>query len=115
MVHCPESSSFFTNPTKLSFHKSAHQNNEKTRTREKRPKKPLFIFSVPMLTAPLLLVLEGELPDPLAVPLPEAVEDGTGSVLVSTADVEDGVTVAVPTSTVRYMPATGPSRPVLLT
>lgn len=50
---------------------------------------------------------EGLLPEPVADPVPE---DGIGSVEVTTAEVAETELVAVPTSTVKYMPATGPVR-----
>ena len=63
--------------------------------------------------APLLVsVAESELPvEEPVVPLP-LVEEGTGRVEVTTAEVADTEAVAVPISTVKYVPAMGPWRPV---
>lgn len=57
----------------------------------------------PVLIAPFELepVFVGEAPEPEEVPLPELVDDAAGRVDDCTGDVTDGVTVAVPTSTVR--------------
>ena len=89
------------------------QKKGRARTRVASARSPFFDVPTVRPSAPLVLVEPDALP--VAVPLPVADELGIGRVLVTTALVLLTLTVAVPTSTVKYMPATGPSKPELLT